>query len=791
MLRRISQSGAGIIYGTILIMALMAGNADAQLVTNGSFEDTEPGVFTDALTSVDGWVLQLMDGAVADFEVVSETAQHGSQSLKVTPQTLGANQWSIQAVADSIPVTTGHTYQFSMWAKSETSGAQINITVGNYAYSEYQALRPVNLTAEWQQFTMEFTVSDNQTFIRAPVHFNYPANTGNPVYIDHLVIWDPSELQKPVVIEAESGDVGSDFSVLQEDDISYVSIQTNATTFYPGSSARMIGYEVTFPDTGTYDLFVRLRTGAGTFDDDSFFYGNGFGEKDSSTETDWVYINGLAAAGFSDPASLVLEAGGEGSQIWKWVNVSRNAYQGGGVRSFTVPVDSLTKIFQIGAREDGLDIDKIAFGKSYLYYTVENLDSMEAGTTELPGEVWEGPPLASNQPKFVGNVHSANQIQNFESYWNKVTPENAGKWGSVEGTRDNMNWGALDAAYNFAKDNDFPFHFHVLVWGSQQPAWISSLPPEEQLEEIREWFQAVADRYPDIDYLEVVNEPLLNHNPPDGTSGRADYKDALGGDGATGWDWVLAAFRMAREIFPAGTKLILNDFSIINSSSSTSQYLKIIRLLQAENLIDIIAEQAHAFTTRGPVVTMKQNLDSLASTGLPIHITEFDIDGPTDAIQLQDYQRVFPALYEHPGVAGITLWGWRPGLWRSSANLINSDGSERPALEWLRQYLDSVSVDPVAVENIAEAPHEFLLYDNYPNPFNPVTHIRYGIARTSSVTLRIFDLMGREIQTLVDEVQSPGQYTVTFNGQNLSSGIYFYSIRAGSYSETKKFMLLQ
>jgi endo-1,4-beta-xylanase len=75
-----------------------------------------------------------------------------------------------------------------------------------------------------------------------------------------------------------------------------------------------------------------------------------------------------------------------------------------------------------------------------------------------------------------------------------------GKWGSVEGTRDNMNWGPLDAAYNLAKDNGWPFRFHVLVWGSQQPTWITSLSAEEQLEEIEEWFTLVAERYPDIDY---------------------------------------------------------------------------------------------------------------------------------------------------------------------------------------------------------------------------------------------------------------------------------------------------
>lgn len=415
------------------------------------------------------------------------------------------------------------------------------------------------------------------------------------------------------------------------------------------------------------------------------------------------------------------------------------------------------------------------------------IDNMEI---VLPDEVWDGPPLASGQPKFVGSAYSTTQAPNFEAYWNQVTPENAGKWGSVEGTRDVMNWTGLDAAYNFAKTNGFPFHFHVLIWGAQQPAWIDSLSSEEQLEEITEWFEAVAERYPDIDFLEVVNEPLPGHNPPDGTNGRANYKAALGGDGATGWDWVLNAFSLARDIFPDSVKMMLNDFNIINNSSSTSQYLNLIRLLQADTLIDIIAEQGHAFTVSAASALMKMNLDSLASTGLPIQITEFDINYSNDATQLSEYRRVFPLFYSHPGVEGITLWGWRVGLWQANAYLLNSNGTERPALEWLRDYLDTVNVI-LSVDFADEIPNQFQLFNNYPNPFNSATKIKYSISATSQVRLKVFDVLGRHVQTLVDEMQSPGQYTAIFNAGNLSSGIYFYRIEAGDFVAVKKLILMK
>jgi len=571
------------------------------IVTNGGFESSDTGVVNN---NVKGWLISVGSGVTPPplIEIVSDTVEEGNRALKVTVNAATSTQWDIQAVADSLRVKPNGMYDYSIWAKAATAGAQVNFTMGYYSTGEISAIRPATLSTQWQKFTMQFTVTNNEAYIRGPVHFSYAANVGNTIYIDNLQI----------------------------------------TEIIPS------------------------------------------------------------------------------------------------------PV------------------------------------------------IWEGPPLATGQPKFVGSTYSSNQALNFEAYWNQVTPENAGKWGSVEGTRDVMNWGGLDAAYNLAKSNGFPFHFHVLIWGAQQPSWISGLAPAEQLEEIREWFQAVADRYPDIEYLEVVNEPLLGHNPPDGINGRANYKEALGGNGTTGWDWVINAFKMAREIFPDSTRLMLNDFNIINSSTSTNQYLGIINLLKEDTLIDIIGEQGHAFTTTADANVMKANLDILASTGLPIQITELDIDGPSDQVQLQEYQRIFPTFYKHPAVEGITLWGWRPGLWRNDqgAYLVEQDGAERPALQWLREYLDTADVT-VSVNLADGLPQSFKLYNNYPNPFNPATNIRYNISKTSQVTLKVFDILGRQVQTLINTMQVPGQYTVTFNAQNLASGIYFYQLHAGSFTETKKLMLLK
>lgn len=298
-------------------------------------------------------------------------------------------------------------------------------------------------------------------------------------------------------------------------------------------------------------------------------------------------------------------------------------------------------------------------------------------------------PLAAGLPKFLGSAYSQKQAKDFAQYWNKVTPENAGKWGSVEAVRGQMDWSALDDAHRFSKAHGFPFHMHVLVWGEQQPAWMRSLPVAEQRRAIEAWFDAVAARYPDLDFVEVVNEPL-QHPPSDKRKDGGGYIDALGSNGASGWDWIITAFHMARERFPHA-KLLINDYDITHSDSNTRRYREIIELLQKDHLIDGIGLQEHAFET-GTDVAMsvhRANLDRLAATGLPIYVTEFDIDGRDDARQLAAYERVFPVFWNHLAVRGITLWGFRPGLWRTKqgANLVREDGSERPALTWLRHYV--------------------------------------------------------------------------------------------------------
>jgi hypothetical protein len=91
----------------------------------------------------------------------------------------------------------------------------------------------------------------------------------------------------------------------------------------------------------------------------------------------------------------------------------------------------------------------------------------------------------------------------------------------------------------------------------------------------------------------------------------------------------------------------------------------------------------------------------------------------------------------------------------------------------------------------SQLPTEFSLEQNYPNPFNPETIIEYKISNTTPVSITVYDLVGREIAVLVNEVKQPGNYLVNFNGENIASGVYFYKMIAGDFSFVKKMNLLK
>ena len=135
-----------------------------------------------------------------------------------------------------------------------------------------------------------------------------------------------------------------------------------------------------------------------------------------------------------------------------------------------------------------------------------------------------------------------------------------------------------------------------------------------------------------------------------------------------------------------------------------------------------------------------------------------------------------------------------PELWKNREGQIgwspfdNDAGWQYPNL-WMYTWLGNTDVVTTDVEE--EKPFTFSLDQNYPNPFNPVTQIKYSIASPGLVTLKVYDILGRQVADLVNAVQDAGKYTVNFNASKLASGVYIYRIESGSFTDVKKMMVLK
>ena len=146
--------------------------------------------------------------------------------------------------------------------------------------------------------------------------------------------------------------------------------------------------------------------------------------------------------------------------------------------------------------------------------------------------------------------------------------------------------------------------------------------------------------------------------------------------------------------------------------------------------------------------------------------------------------------------SGMGIWyAYSPngGEWSGyiSTNVMGGDPSVLKLSD--TNYLMIYTGPPytTSVSSVSENKSDFYIYQNYPNPFNPVTNLEFGISDLGFVSLKVYDVLGNEVKTLANENKPAGRYTVTFDGSNLSSGIYFYKFNVNSFTETKRMILLK
>ena len=302
--------------------------------------------------------------------------------------------------------------------------------------------------------------------------------------------------------------------------------------------------------------------------------------------------------------------------------------------------------------------------------------------------------LSKNPDKFLGNITTWGQMdygaEAYYTLWNQVTPENESKWGSVEGTKGSYNFSGANNIFNYAKNHNFTYKLHALVWGAQYPNWFNSeMPVEDRYNAIVKWFDAVKRQFKTLPMIDVVNEAVGMHQ-----QGNPLMKESLGGGGITGYDWLINAFELAYERWPDAI-LIYNDYNTFQFD--TDAYIDLVRTLRdAGAPIDAYGCQSHEL--KGFSKSSLINVDTKIQNALkmPMYVTEYDIQTEDDDAQLTDYKAQIPYFWENDYCAGITLWGYIYGkTWNEGTSGIikyndnTRKNTDRKAMTWLREYMDS------------------------------------------------------------------------------------------------------
>jgi len=244
----------------------------------------------------------------------------------------------------------------------------------------------------------------------------------------------------------------------------------------------------------------------------------------------------------------------------------------------------------------------------------------------------------------------------------------------------------------------------------------------------------------------------------------------------------------------------INDLKIINSftvdsliASSTSQEWVNAQWINSRISIYEFDENKNMVTTLTKIWAVTQWID--------LALGKFEYDANNNLI-LETWQKAgnnnwdnwFRVFYEYDNKNNLNhLFGeeWRNGQWLKDNEPLKVTNPDGILFGYEAKDVFLYYRDPLSVRNKTNNVSGFALSQNFPNPFNPTTTISYQLPKAGHVTLKIYDVLGNEVKTLVNEMKEMGKYTATFDASTLASGMYVYQIKANYFMATKKMLLLK
>ncbi|MBN1481085.1 T9SS C-terminal target domain-containing protein [candidate division KSB1 bacterium] len=327
---------------------------------------------------------------------------------------------------------------------------------------------------------------------------------------------------------------------------------------------------------------------------------------------------------------------------------------------------------------------------------------------------------------------------------------------------------------------------------------------------------------------DVLNEINQNTDLEQAMGSKSIYADCL--------KWAALADPHAR--------LTLNENDILTNGGMDDISLDLLRstlveMLQARAPLQGLGMQSHMGANFTPPERLLKIFDKFSDLGLAISITEYDAVGADEAIAADYMRDILIAAYSHPSVFNFIMWGfWDSTHWKEDSPLFRKDWSLKPSGQvfidtifeqwWTdekgstdsnglftgRGYVgdydisvsfhDQTATSSHTLENdssfilrldtdqtMLKLPSAFRLEQNYPNPFNQSTTMHYYLPNPVHVTLELYDLVGRKVDTFVDQQQAAGRHSIQINGSNLANGIYYVHMTSGALRCIKKVALIK
>jgi endo-1,4-beta-xylanase len=401
--------------------------------------------------------------------------------------------------------------------------------------------------------------------------------------------------------------------------------------------------------------------------------------------------------------------------------------------------------------------------------------------------------------------------------FNYVTPENDFKQWNIHSDPNSWNWVQPDDWVDHISENGQILRMHCPI-GPQCSNWAQtdSRTANELEEVMRDFMQAVCERYDGVEgivSMDVVNETVQGGSWKQDEAGTGGwetpwYKIGLDTNENKTPLYIRYAFEIATEYAP-DIKLIYNHHEDPNSVSSWNLIKSTVSYLRDLGLrVDGIGWQAHVdngWATTSNLNRLRDLIDWAHENELEFHVTEASVwingEHTEAAFQTQatTYSKIVEVLLEKrfTGRVGWNTWHIEDGHgWNidKAPSLFDEYYEAKPAYYAIQEVLEN---PPTGITDSPEKySNAYQLYNNYPNPFNPITSITYSLPEYAHVVIEVYNNIGQKIVTLVDEEKQAGDHMITWNGQNalglsMPSGIYFYHIKANNFTKTNKMMLLK